>query len=92
MSFTTSILCAERDKLPPSILRNEIEVETVHMLTKEVIKIEKQSQKAGFPSLDAEEPPHTIAKEILSIFCAHGEERGEAKGLERRHIASQAWT
>lgn len=43
MSFTTSILCAEHGKLPPSLLRNEIEVELVHTLTEEVIQIEKQS-------------------------------------------------
>ena len=60
----------------------------VYMLTKEVIQIEKQSRKAGFPSLDAEELPHAIAREILSILCAHGEERGEAEG--RRRSASRA--
>lgn len=62
----------------------------VRTLTKEAIKIEKKSRKAGFPSLHAEEPPHTIAREVFSTPCAHGEERGEAKGPKHRHRASRA--
>jgi len=90
MPFTTSIPCVEHDKPPSSLLSNETEVEAVHTLAKEVIKIEKQSQEAGFPSLDAEEPTHTVAREVLSIPCAHGEEGGEAKGPECRHTARGA--